>query len=757
MIMKTTTTLLLSALAITVAAQTVQPEPYLMVDPISAEQPQLTKRDFPAESIIWSETFDSTVWHTAQANGVAIPENMPAGWSVVDNTGNNFFWRWSTTGPRGRYTSGQGDAAFIPNDSRRIKSSSDVSTANRGFMMLESDFYNTIEAGQAANPFISMDSYIQFGPINISGYDAISIHFEQYHRFCCANYSTMIGPKLSVSNDGTNWVSYNVHQATINGYPLQNPSSYEHNLTNLVAGNANLYVRFHHIGQSHYFWMVDDITVFQNNDYDTRIISAWTEYYEKIPFPQTIADHYALPYYVPFFMAQKIVGNGAVIQNFGNNAMSSLTLSSRLIFNTTQLYNQSSDTLPFIETNATDTLNIDSDFYIPNNSPDIGEYKIESVLEAAETELLSENKPHVRNFFLTQGLFSYANPTRVGDFFASPFMITDHLDYVSVVCHINPQQTLKEPYMFVGVNIYIPSHPSNISFWRTGRLAKFSAQINVENPDNEDSDFDFYNPVAKTDTIFVDSLKADSWVFIPAHEFFQQNISPQYVGQRYLVSVCFHHTNGYYFPYIGAEQGEYYSLNNFVLVYFTSEVSIWASKLVPAIQFILSESNTNTHTPTHFTIRNHADGNIFPAAGASVRIQNQTHTAGSEGTLTLDLVGGTHTYWVDYGDETRKGHVTVYGLEQTVAVNFGTVGMKKPTLLNEIKLYPNPAKNLLTVESSTEILKMEITNLLGQTLKTVINPTASQTVDITGLATGVYVITVVDRGNGRTSKMFVKQ
>jgi hypothetical protein len=61
------------------------------------------------------------------------------------------------------------------------------------------------------------------------------------------------------------------------------------------------------------------------------------------------------------------------------------------------------------------------------------------------------------------------------------------------------------------------------------------------------------------------------------------------------------------------------------------------------------------------------------------------------------------------------------------------------------------------VESVNEPKQIEIVNLLGQTLKTVLNPTANQTVDISGLATGVYVVTVVDRGNGRVSKMFVKQ
>jgi hypothetical protein len=135
-----------------------------------------------------------------------------------------------------------------------------------------------------------------------------------------------------------------------------------------------------------------------------------------------------------------------------------------------------------------------------------------------------------------------------------------------------------------------------------------------------------------------------------------------------------------------------------------------------------------------------------------------THTVDNTGIVEVeDLRSGSYSYKVEYLGQVKTGSVTATGVDATKEILFNMVGIENQPMANTLKIYPNPAQNLLTVESVNEPKQIEIVNLLGQTLKTVLNPTANQTVDISGLATGVYVVTVVDRGNGRVSKMFVKQ
>jgi hypothetical protein len=770
MIMKTTTTLLLSAFAITVAAQTVQPEPYLMVDPISAEQQQQqqqqqpAKRDFPAEIVIWAETFDSTVWHTALDYGVPIPENMPAGWSVVDNTGNNFFWRWSTTGPRGRYTSVNG-AAY------RIKSTSDRLSGVRGFVMLESDHYNTTSEGAMVNPPVVMDSYIQHGPIEILGFEAISIYFEQYHRFCCASYSATAGPKLLVSSDGENWVEFPVHKANINSTPVSNPAITELSLTSVLGGQSVAYLRFHHKGQSHYFWEIDDIYLFRPFDHDARILNYWVDYAENIRIPYVNASGQyneavdkrfsGIPYMVPYFAFQELVSSRARIENFGAQPLTNVAISTKLFKNSTELHSFTSPEIDTVFPAIWDTLEISHSLTLSLNLDNIGNYHMAGIVSASEEDVNHINNNYRYDFRITKNVYSFANPEFVNTDRASPASYTGPLPDLGIVVMLNPSDSINPvnnqpyPHIVQGVNVFVNNETNNQQYWQQGRVQQFHAIVyEIITYQSGYTGIDIDNPICISDPIAIDSTKANSWVFLPINNGTWNLSTLQNPVQKYFVSLRM--VDDYYRFYIGADKITQPSQYSYLLN-FWGDIGYTANLCNPAIQLIVSHFGTDPNTPTHFTIRNHANGNIFPAAGASVRIQNQTHTADSEGNLTLDLVGGTHTYWVDYGDETRKGHVTVYGLEQTVAVNFGTVGMKKPTLLNEIKLYPNPAQNLLTVESTTEPQKIEITNLLGQTLKTMVNPTARQTVDISGLATGVYVVTVVDRGNGRVSKMFVKQ
>lgn len=186
------------------------------------------------------------------------------------------------------------------------------------------------------------------------------------------------------------------------------------------------------------------------------------------------------------------------------------------------------------------------------------------------------------------------------------------------------------------------------------------------------------------------------------------------------------------------------------------------------MELVVSPQGQTIERTIEFSVSNQNPENngIHPDTGATVtHYSNDNEMNLTSAVRTVDVSGmasftglrsGSYKYKVDYEGLTKVGSVSAYGVDVTEAVLFNTTGIENQPVANTLKLYPNPAQNLLNVETAKEPVRIEIANLLGQTLKTVVNPTTSQTVNTSGLAVGVYVVTVVDRGNGRVSKMFVK-
>ena len=103
-------------------------------------------------------------------------------------------------------------------------------------------------------------------------------------------------------------------------------------------------------------------------------------------------------------------------------------------------------------------------------------------------------------------------------------------------------------------------------------------------------------------------------------------------------------------------------------------------------------------------------------------------------------------------------------LDNSLATNWeATNKIKKPDPIIEPKenpthfaLYPNPASATITIESAATIKRIEIFNYMG--VKVIDLPTNSytNTLNISHLAAGVYVIRVTDNAETRVSK-FIKE
>jgi hypothetical protein len=771
---------LLAAIAVGANAQKMVLQPALLEETAPSLQSEKPDRQKWAGTLIWSETFDSTEWHTAQANGVAIPENMPAGWTAVDNTGNSFFWRWSTSGPRGRYTAGVGEAAFIPNNSVKVNSTSDNVTAEKGFIMLESDFYNTNQQGQAINPFIIMDSYIQFGPIDISGISSISIYFEQYHRFCCASFSENAGPKLRISHDNVNWTSYPVHSSGISSTPNHNPSIKEMSITAAAAGQNELFIRFHHVGQSHYHWSIDDITLYQPAPTDTRVFNFFVDYYSHVRLPESFSfTNWSnvltspLPYFVPYFSAMPLLSSTALAANYGSQPMTNLTQTTKVFKGEEEMFSGTSEPTS-IDPYQMKEIVLSMNYQIPALPENMGEYFVRGILDA-DQEILPPNNLLSYSFNVTGNLAGYANPAYANTDRKSPFSFVGSVDGdgVGMCVMLNPStETLPGtetpvPYILHGVNVHINSDAYNWDMWEAGDVALLQAEIYEGTTVEGEIVFDFTSPLVTSEQISIDSSFANKWAYI---EFIADGganaITPPANGTQYFVLLRMYTNNVRFF--IGADK---FSTPSFYSNWLCLGNSFgWTlSPVNTAMELVVSPFGQNIESDFHLSVLNQNPGTTgtHPASGATVTLYSNDNEMNLITTVQIvdasglttftGLRSGSYKYKAEFLGSTETGSITATGVDVTKEVLFNIVGIENQPMANTLKLYPNPTQNLLTVESLNEPQRIEIANLLGQTLKTVANPTAIHAMDISGLATGVYVVTVVDRGNGRVSKMFVKQ
>jgi hypothetical protein len=760
--------MLLAGLCMQITAQTEQLQCLTAQTEVENNKTVLESRDFGQYNVLFSETFDSTTWHTAQNNGVAVPGNMPAGWSVVDNTGHGFVWRWSSVGPRGRYTSGIGDAALIPNENHRINSTSDLSGNSRGFLMLESDFYNTTEAGQAVSPAVLMDSYIQYGPIDASDVAGLRIRFEQYYRFFGGPASDTKGPKLYTSVNGIDWTRHDVHQTSLS---VTSPNASELDMILDAAGAETLYIRFQQIGLSHYFWLIDDLYVYEPLATDIRV----NEYFTNVAeIESTVYGEFSsLPFMVPHFAIPLIEKSKATVENFGTQELTNLVFSSNYFKDQVEIASFSSAPIASIAPNETIELQAVENYQIPRESSSVGSYVAEGMVSVSETDLDPFNNKILKSFYVTENLLGYANPEYVNKDDHSPFYFTGSVDGdgLGIIAILNPTSetipgtTNPAPYSLEGVNVFISNNDYNWIIWNAGDVANLKAEVYAGTLNGEEWVFDLSSPILSSNLMPVGSTYAKTWIHIPfVQEDGNQNIIPEVEGQQYFVLLRMWTNNRRFF--IGSDNisiPNYYS-NLVVLDNFLGYSSI---KRALSLELVINPYNTNPVSNIFFNIHANQNGTPVAAVGAVLSVySNQANGTQTVSTYTVDNTGtvavsglrsGTYSYKVDYYGAIKEGAVTAIGEDQSIEILYSAVGVGNDPFVTNFRMYPNPANNQLTVESGTNVKKMVVSNIVGQVVKVIDNPTERQTIDISQFNAGVYTVTLYNQNQQHMTKLFVKQ
>ncbi len=190
--------------------------------------------------------------------GALTAEDTGAGtiWQSVDAAGDGTFADGTASGvqpPAGEFSTNIGALAST--------------TADNGWMIFDCDYFNTPISEGA----VDTEGTLELPTLDLTSLGSVIIEYQQYLRYCCYNMTPIY---VEVSNDGGgSWISFEAHGDFI---PSANSASANGFTTTLdiscvAAGEAAVQIRFAYRqnpgvgnGYSHYYWGLDDITIFEN-------------------------------------------------------------------------------------------------------------------------------------------------------------------------------------------------------------------------------------------------------------------------------------------------------------------------------------------------------------------------------------------------------------------------------------------------------------------------------------------------------------
>ncbi|MEX2379899.1 MAG: T9SS type A sorting domain-containing protein [Vicingaceae bacterium] len=170
-------------------------------------------------------------------------DSIPEGYTIGNYTSGGFDWMWLDTAPGGQFSTHVGALAS--------------STSDNGYMAMRADLYNT-----PLTWTFHMDSWFTSPPIAIPPVGSVLISFQHALRYCCKNNDEIV---LEVRTNGVNWSTYDATgNQPFGRAPNETSPNGELVSINVSADLAfadTIYYRFRMTGASHYYWMVDDVTI----------------------------------------------------------------------------------------------------------------------------------------------------------------------------------------------------------------------------------------------------------------------------------------------------------------------------------------------------------------------------------------------------------------------------------------------------------------------------------------------------------------
>lgn len=141
---------------------------------------------------------------------------------------------------------------------------------------------------------------------------------------------------------------------------------------------------------------------------------------------------------------------------------------------------------------------------------------------------------------------------------------------------------------------------------------------------------------------------------------------------------------------------------------------------------------------------------VFPA--------NSADTQAVYVTIIEDIIDeGNEQVNFNLTNATNGANILISAFTLTIIDNDSTIiGINEIDFDNTVKMYPNPAFNILTIQSETDLNVVTITDLIGNTvIKSEALTAGKNSLDVTALPAGMYVVNVLS-DNKALSRKFIK-
>lgn len=326
---------------------------------------------------------------------------------------------------------------------------------------------------------------------------------------------------MEVSNDdGAHWAELDLTMGTksmTNAMNLQNHevAVFTANLSDVAGGQPNVTIRITWEGSMLYFWMLDDIILYEGWDYDLKM-NHWTtqlidERYEDSP---------GFYYMMPKTQILPIGGFEGSVINYGEYEITDVSFNVTINKNHVEQFSGSSETIPYIYFgDRADTLMVE-DTYTP---VDYGHYELIMSMDGNEEEQSPENNQKSYYFHVSDSVF--ARTPDVSEANESPwrseYTYTHEGDIMGV--EYNPVEDCTAS----SISVFISRSNLDVDF-------KFVLYEIIENSGDQPDIFELLS----SEVMWVDStVLADGWVTLP--------LDPDGVGEflkadgRYIAGVQF--------------------------------------------------------------------------------------------------------------------------------------------------------------------------------------------------------------------------
>lgn len=737
--------------------------------------------------ILWSEDFDATDWSASvdpETNFLISPDLMPAGWKVFDANGENFYWHWSQVGPRGRYTSMVAANPQSPTAAELLTShnpSTDAvdllasTTAANGVMMLESDYYNTTPSGAMVATPINMDSYIMTPVIDLSAAAGAHLVWQQRFRFCCSAVNSKLDVLVSTDYDEANpdaahWTTFDARFGTLtNAYQTENPKVCRIDLSAIAAGFSNVRIKWQQTAASHYVWIIDDIQILEPFANDLVVKNQYADYLADAPTEDWDRDYPGGYYYVPKDLAGEFTGFRVAAQNMGINDQATVTANMKVFKNnieTTPLLDVTSPAKA-IAKGITDTLKIVQTYQLPAA---VGKYTFDFNVLLGTTDNNAADNHAVVNYRVSDDMYTRTPLHNTGMTGVSTGnWVGGDIEgaMLAAYYYLPTAATVK------AVSFYFNASNDSVKvaagdFYCIARVFAGNA-----------SDIAETTPVASTDQYTLQVSDMGTFVNIPLLDEGNLNLA----AGSYYVAI-----EGYTTSPDGDSHVDFLIGRNITIPFpifdngwptaaLLDGDGSWGwvtSNLSIGLQ-IEADPTPMTDVVFNLNMQNAIDAEIFDPAADSVKIIASFNGMGEE-VMYMSKVDDSHftlTTSLPVGDVIQFKYAietNTLELEETIGYREGTVavgsifsfnwdgnGVMDVNQLNSIKVYPNPANNVVNIANLVNVSKVEISNILGQVVYTNSTPAATISVNTSNLSNGVYFITISDNKNNTRTERFMKK